>query len=345
MRSFRIDKGITDVVDNINAIIEDEDIDMVVEVMGGCGIVKTVVLESLKCGKSVVSANKVLIAECVDEIKNAVSAGEGKAIFAYEAAVCGGIPIIQSLQRCVSDDIVHEVMGICNGTTNDMLGKMELGADYAEVLKEAQDLGFAEADPADDVEGYDVRAKISIFTKVVFGTTVPVESIPCKGITDVSSVDFGYAKLLGEGCTIKFIGTATRLSEYGEHEGAISVYVAPVIVPLNDLLASARGADNAVAVKSSNLGVKLYTGPRTGRFPTANSVVADIFRVASGNASSDPFPLTSKIGINNDYSSEFYIRISFQDELGIIKRVGEIAEESGMSSDCMSRDGSNSIVL
>jgi homoserine dehydrogenase len=328
-RSFQINKGVTSIVTDVNSIIEDDDIDMVVEVMGGVGLAKTVVMQSLKNGKSVVTANKALIAECIDEIKASVLASKGKTRFAYEASVCGGIPIIQALQGCFTGDIIHEVMGICNGTTNYMLGKMEEGADYGEVLKEAQDLGFAEADPSADVEGHDVRAKISILAKLAFGTTVPVESIPCMGITEISSVDFEYAKLLG--CTVKLVGTAERLSEYGEHDGALSVYVAPKLVPLTHLLATARGAGNAVSVKSANLGVTAYTGPGAGRFPTANSVVADICRVASGNACSDPFPLTSSIEIDGDYTSAFYIRITFQDELGIIRIVGELAERSGVS--------------
>jgi len=158
---------VTSIVTDVNSIIEDDDIDMVVEVMGGVGLAKTVVMQSLKNGKSVVTANKALIAECIDEIKASVLASKGKTRFAYEASVCGGIPIIQALQGCFTGDIIHEVMGICNGTTNYMLGKMEEGADYGEVLKEAQDLGFAEADPSADVEGHDVRAKISILAKLV----------------------------------------------------------------------------------------------------------------------------------------------------------------------------------
>ncbi len=210
-----------------------------------------------------------------------------------------------------------------------MLGKMETGVDYDEVLQEAQALGYAEADPTADVEGHDVRAKIAILAKLAFGTTVPVDSIPCKGISDISSVDFEYAQLLG--CTIKLVGTAVRLSDFSEHDGALSVSVAPKVVPLSHHLASARGAGNAIAVKSSNLGSTSYTGPGAGRFPTANSIVADICRVAAGMAHSDPFPLQTKIPIDNEYTSEFYIRVSFQDELGIIRRIGELAEECGVS--------------
>ena len=326
-RSFQIDQDVTLVVTDIKSIVEDDNIDLVVEVMGGTEIAKTVVLESLKRGKSVVSANKTLIAECMNEIRDA--ALQSKSKFAYEAAVCGGIPVIQALQTCFAGDIIHVVMGICNGTTNYMLEKMEEGADYYEVLKEAQELGFAEADPTADVEGHDVRAKIAILAKLAFGTTVDVDSIPCMGITEISSVDFEYAKLLN--CTIKLIGTAERLSDFGEHDGDLSVYVAPKLVPIPHLLSTTREAGNAVAIISANLGITSYTGPGAGRFPTANSVVSDICRVAAGSACSDPFPLISNIEIDNDYSSEFYIRISFHDELGIIRRVGELAEINGVS--------------
>jgi len=180
-RDFQNDKRSTEIVTDINSIVNDKDIDLVVEVMGGTSLAKSAVLESLKQGKSVVTANKALIAENLEEIvgvlnqvnervvgKEAVTAGDGGNVkFAYEASVCGGIPVIQVLQSCYTGDIINEVMGICNGTTNFMLGKMEAGADYDEVLKEAQDLGFAEADPSADVDGYDVRAKIAILAKVI----------------------------------------------------------------------------------------------------------------------------------------------------------------------------------
>ena len=221
--------------------------------------------------------------------------------------------------------------GICNGTTNYMLGKMEEGADYDVVLKEAQDLGYAEADPTADVEGHDVRAKIAILAKLAFGTTVPVESIPCRGISQLASIDFEYARLLD--CTIKLVGTAVRQSQFGEHDGALSVYVAPKVVPKSHLLASARGCGNAVVVDSANLGIASYAGPGAGRYPTAHSVVADICRIASGATSADPFPLRSSASmeIDHDFSSPFYVRISFQDGLGIIRRVGELAERYGIS--------------
>jgi len=211
-----------------------------------------------------------------------------------------------------------------------MLGKMEEGAEYDDALKEAQDLGYTETDPAADVEGHDVRAKIAILAKLAFGTTVHPASIPCQGITPILPIDFEYAKILD--CTIKLIGTATRLSEFGEHDGALSVYVSPKLVPNSHILASIKGGGNAVTIDSANIGTSTFTGPGFGRFPTANSVVADVCRIASNTIYADPFPLEStSVAIDSDYSSCFYIRISFQDELGIIRKIGELAEGCGIS--------------
>jgi homoserine dehydrogenase len=356
-RDFVIDTSITEVVTDVQSILQDDDIDVVVEVMGGTGIARTVVEEALKNKKAVVTANKALLAEYLDEMHQL--ALENNATLAFEAAVCGGIPIIQTLHSCYSGDIITEVMGICNGTTNYMLGKMEHGADYDEVLNEAQNLGFAEADPTADVEGHDVRAKICLLAKLAFGTTVKVEDVPCRGITKVTPVDFEYAKLLG--CTIKLVGTARRLPLHGksswllsnsflfrkdvlicmfsfpnfhhpgQYDGPLSVFVAPAVVPNTHLLASARSNGNAVAVSSSNMGTCSYTGPGAGRFPTANSVVADIVRVANGQAMINPFPIQTQLELDPDYTSPHYIRIPFQDALGIIRKVGELAEEHGIS--------------
>lgn len=196
-------------------------------------------------------------------------------------------------------------------------------------MKEAQDLGYAEADPTADVGGHDVRAKIAIMAKLAFGTTVDVQTIPCMGVTNISVVDFEYAKSMG--CTIKLVGTAVRQSEFGEHDGALSVYVSPKLVPVGHLLASAKGCGNAVAIDSANLGITSYTGPGAGRYPTANSIVSDIMRVANNSCHSQPFPLSSNIEIDNDYVSAFYIRISFQDGLGIVRTVGELAQSQGVS--------------
>jgi len=327
-RDFSIDETQTVFTADLNDILNDSTIDMVVEVMGGTDLAKTCVLSSLANGKSVVTANKALLAEYMDEISNAVA--EHSQQLGFEAAVCGGIPIINVFQSCYAGDVIQEVSGIMNGTTNYMLCKMEKGSDYDEVLKEAQDLGYAEADPTADVEGYDVRAKISVLAKLAYGKTVPVETIPCTGISSITSIDFEYAKLMG--CTIKLIGTAARLSKYGEYDGPLSVHVSPKVVSMRDMFGTASGSGNIVAVKSSNMGVATYAGPGAGRFPTANSIVADIYRIAKNVNPSNPFPLsTVDLEIDNDYFSAFYIRISFQDALGIIRRVGELSEKHHVS--------------
>jgi hypothetical protein len=211
-----------------------------------------------------------------------------------------------------------------------MLGKMQEGAEYDEVLREAQDLGYAEADPTADVEGHDVRAKICILAKLAFGTTVLPSQVPCRGISQITSVDFEYAKTLK--CTIKLVGTATRLSNYGEHDGPLSVYVSPQMVSRYHLLASAHGSGNAIAIKSANMGTTTsYMGPGAGRFPTANSIVADVLRIVNHVQPHNPFPLETNMELEPDYTSAFYIRIPFMDSLGIIRKIGELAETHGVS--------------
>lgn len=217
-------------------------------------------------------------------------------------------------------------MGIMNGTTNFMLCQMEEGTDYAAVLAEAQRLGFAEADPTADVEGHDVQAKIALLAKLAFGVTVPVEAVPCSGISRVSVVDFEYAKIMRS--TIKLLGTASRNAD-----GSVAVFVSPAMVPLNGSLAAARGPGNTVLIHTENMGAVSFAGPGAGRFPTANSVVADIIRLATGQVVKEAFPLEDggKTVINNDYSARFYLRVRCSDGLGIIRAVGQAAENCNVS--------------
>lgn len=341
-RDFHIDPSRTTVTDSVDSVLDDPSINVVVEVMGGVTLARSAVLKALQSGKHVVTANKALIASCMRELHDAQSAGARRfpsqpPVFSFEAAVCGGIPIIASLHSTYAFDTVTSVVGICNGTTNYMLCKMEQGADYLAVLREAQALGFAEADPTADVEGHDVRSKISILATLSFGgVVVPPEKIPTVGISQLSSLDFEYAKLLG--CTVKLLGVAARAPKFGEHDGPLAVYVSPHLVPLQHALAGARGAGNAVVVKSTNLGVHSYAGPGAGRYPTANSVVADLERIARGAACDKPFganfgaaPSKDDVEIDGDYSAPFYIRFTIKDGLGIIRKVGEVAEKNGIS--------------
>jgi homoserine dehydrogenase len=331
-RSFHVDETRTVLTTDPDSILLDDSLDCIIECMGGTGLAKRVVTTALKQNQAVVTANKALLAEHLDELILLAAANKQQpSRLAFEAAVCGGIPIIQTLQRCYTGDVIHNVAGIMNGTTNYMLTKMaEDGADYAAVLKEAQDLGFAEADPTADVEGHDVRAKIALLAKIAFGKTVAVDEIPCTGISKLTAVDFEYAALLQS--TIKLVGTARRLPGLTEFDGALTVYVAPAMIPYKHRLAGIRGAGNAVMVQSANMGICSYTGPGAGRYPTANSIVADVHRVASGAVQVPPFPEDKdNLLLDSNYGASFYIRIPFCDSLGIIRTTGELAERHGIS--------------
>ncbi|KAL3896111.1 MAG: hypothetical protein SGPRY_013345 [Prymnesium sp.] len=217
-RDFKIPEGCT-ITDDIEEILSDDAVETVVEVMGGTTLAKDVIMRSLKAGKNVVTANKALIAQdlpLIQKTLDEVNAGREKPVqFRFEAAVCGGIPIIRSLQSDFLGDEVSKVSGIINGCTNFMLSNMEGGGlSYADALKEASVLGYAEADPTLDVGGFDARSKLRILMKLAFGIDVEEDEIPCRGITEVTATDFEYAKLLVG--TVKLLGVA-QLDE-GKHD-------------------------------------------------------------------------------------------------------------------------------
>jgi len=302
-----------ELVGDAMAIINDDTIDTVVEVMGGTGLCKDLVYAAIAKGKNIITANKALLAECLPEILEMVAAN--KVQLGYEAAVCGGIPIIHTLQKDYLGDEVQQICGIMNGTTNFMLSKMEAeGVDYANVLKEAQDLGFAEADPTADVGGFDVRAKIALLARLGFGTYIDCEDIPTDGITEVSSDDFMYAKHLK--ATIKLLGVARMSND------VLTIMVAPHLVPHSNPIASINGATNIVNVISSNLGSSFFVGQGAGGLPTANSVISDILAMGQGQCST-AFPKTVAAKIDNDFVACFYMRFKVKDQVGIIKCIAD----------------------
>lgn len=309
-RDFQI-KSNCKLVTNYDEILKDPEINVVIELMGGITHAKDVVMGAIAAGKHVVTANKALIAAYLPVIQEALAANP-TVRFNYEAAVCGGIPIIHTLQTDFLADNIQKVMGIMNGTTNFMLCKMEdEGAEYEVALKEAQALGFAESDPTADVEGHDVQAKISLLAKLAFGCTVPWETVPTVGISKLTAVDFEYAAMLKS--TIKLLGTASV-----NPDKSLAVYVSPVMVPLSSPLASAKGPGNMVLVTSTNMGNSTFAGPGAGRFPTANSILNDVLRIALGTTI-DPFPLDCDVRLDNDYLTTFYVRIKVADGLGIVR--------------------------
>jgi len=342
-RDFAIDAAHTSLTTDPNELLADE-IDCVVEVAGGCGVAKDLVLDALqKKAKVVVTANKALLAEHLSTIEAAAAVANTP--LGYEAAVCGGIPIISALSTAYTGDAIQSVAGICNGTTNFMLSAMAKDdtIQYADILKQAQDLGYAEADPTADVEGHDVRAKIAILAKLAFGTTVSVDDIPCAGITKITSADFAYAKDKLS-CTIKLVGTAA------DDNGELSVYVTPALVPFTHMLASIDGSGNCVSVTSANMGTCSFTGPGAGRFPTANSVVADIYRAAEKSLPATAFPVPRSCAnktftLNPDYTSDFYVRIPTNDTSSISEKIVALGREMGLEVPALSVEGACALAV
>jgi len=323
-----------EIVTDYSEILDDPSIDLAVEVMGGTTDAKNVVYEALRKRKHVVTANKALIAAYLPEIEsllnevNASSRDEESVEFRYEAAVCGGIPIIRSLQSDFVGDEIASICGIINGCTNYMLTAMDrMGQSYDEALKQASKLGYAEADPTLDVGGFDARSKLNILMRLAYGMTVSEEEISCRGITELTKVDFEYAKMLGG--TIKLVGVARRVDAEGQK---VAAFVSPAYISSDETLASVSGATNAIDVVSKNLQATTYIGQGAGRFPTANSCINDIVSLARGDKT--PLPFNAKndsIKFVNDYKSSFYIRIKYRDTLGITRQCGEICEKAGVS--------------
>lgn len=318
-----------EIVTSYDDILDDDSIDMVVEVMGGTTDAKDVVYKALKKGKDVVTANKALIAAHLKEIEdllNEVNEGRKEKVeFRYEAAVCGGIPVIRSLQSDFPGDDVEMISGIINGCTNFMLTAMDQkGQSYEDALAEASRLGYAEADPTLDVGGFDARSKLKILMRLAFGIDVEEDEISCKGITELTKVDFEYAKMLGG--TIKLLGVAKQIGD-----GKVAAFVSPSYITPDDSLAAVNGATNALRVISSNLISSTYIGQGAGRFPTANSCINDIVALAKGDKTPLPFNPHTDMKFSNDYESVFYLRLRYRDEVGITRQCGEICEKNGIS--------------
>ncbi len=256
------------VVSDFDTVVGDPEVDIVCECIGGIGIAYEFIKKCLEAGKSVVTCNKHLVAEKGLELL-AIAEARGTS-FVFEASVGGGIPIIRPLTNCLAGNRINEVFGIINGTTNYILTQMATeGWDFDYALKEAQRLGYAEADPAADIEGTDACRKICIMADLCFGHHIPPAKVDTRGITCVSSADSAYAESLGY--SIKLLGRAVR-----EEDGMVSIFVAPHFVPKTALLANVNGVMNAVVVRGDSVGECLFYGAGAGRYPTASAMVGDI---------------------------------------------------------------------
>ncbi|WP_461818373.1 homoserine dehydrogenase [Faecalimonas sp.] len=291
------------IVSDFEQIIQDEEIKVVVEVLGGIEPAYTFVKRSLEAGKSVVTSNKELVAQCGAEL---LALAEKKQVnFLYEASVGGGIPIIRSLHQALTGDEIEEIIGILNGTTNYMMTKMfSEGVEYDEVLKEAQDKGYAERNPEADVEGHDACRKIAILSSVILGKCVDYKEIYTEGITKITATDMKYAKKLGK--TIKLLASAKREGD------KISAMVSPCLLNDSHPLYHVDGVFNAVFVKGNMLGDAMFYGSGAGKLPTASAVVGDVVdavknmgRVVMPVWTEEKITLTDKA----DTEKKFFVRM------------------------------------
>ena len=292
------------IVHDFEQIVNDEEVDVVVEVMGGIEPANTFVRRSLEAGKSVVTSNKALVAKHGAELLK--TAKEHQVNFLFEASVGGGIPIIRSLNNALTGDEIEEITGILNGTTNYMMTKMFYdGADYNEVLKEAQDNGYAERNPEADVEGYDACRKIAILSSIISGRRVDFEEIYTEGITKMTVQDILYAKKMG--MTIKLLASAKR------EDDCMSAIVAPFLLLPSHPLYNIDGVFNSVFVKGNMLGDAMFYGSGAGKLPTASAVVGDIVDVVKNKGrnvmaswTEEKLELKSK----GDMKRKFFVRMS-----------------------------------
>ena len=320
------DTSNVNVARDVFEVVDNPDIDILVELIGGTTIAKELVIKAIERGKHVVTANKALIAEYGNEIF--AKAEENGVSVAYEAAVAGGIPIIKSLREGLAANRIQWVAGIINGTGNFILTEMkEKGRDFNDVLKEAQDLGYAEADPTFDVEGIDAAHKLAILASIAFGMPLKFDRVFTEGISKITPEDVKYAEELGY--RIKHLGL-TRRSDQG-----IELRVHPTLIPANRLIANVNGVMNAVMVMSDAVGATLYYGAGAGAEPTASAVVADVVDVARA-ITNDPGKRVPSLAFEADQllDSEvlpieevetcYYVRMKAKDTPGVMSRISGI---------------------
>ena len=328
--------GVT-VVNDARAVIANPDIDIVIELIGGYGIAKALVLEAIAAGKHVVTANKALLAVHGTEIFAAASA-KGVMV-AFEAAVAGGIPIIKALREGLTANSIQWIAGIINGTTNFILSEMrDKGLDFDVVLKEAQRLGYAEADPTFDIEGVDAAHKATIMSAIAFGIPVQFDKAYVEGITKLGASDIRYAEQLGY--RIKLLGITKRT------QAGVELRVHPSLVPAKRLIANVEGAMNAVVVHGDAVGTTLYYGKGAGSEPTASAVIADLVDITRLHTA-DPLNRVPHLAFQPDAMSDlqvlpmsevvtsYYLRLRVADKAGVLARVAGIMAGAGISIDAV----------
>jgi homoserine dehydrogenase len=318
-------------------IIANPEIDIVIELIGGYGIAKSLVLEAIAAGKHVVTANKALLAVHGTEI---FAAAQAKGVMvAFEAAVAGGIPIIKALREGLTANSIQWVAGIINGTTNFILSEMrDKGLDFGVVLKEAQRLGYAEADPSFDIEGVDAAHKVTLMSAIAFGIPVQFDKAYVEGITQLGAADIKYAEQLGY--RIKLLGITKRTAQ------GVELRVHPSLVPTQRLIANVEGAMNAVMVQGDAVGTTLYYGKGAGSEPTASAVIADLVDIARLHTA-DPLNRVPHLAFQPDAMSSlsvlpmsevvtsYYLRLRVADQAGVLAKLTGLLAQADISIDAV----------
>jgi len=336
-RAEELVKGRAKVVSDAKQVVNDPEIDVVVELIGGYGIAKELVLAAINNGKHVVTANKALLAVHGNEI---FAAAQAKGVTVnFEAAVAGGIPIIKALREGLTANRIEWIAGIINGTTNFILSEMrDKGLDFDVALKEAQRLGYAEADPTFDIEGVDAAHKATIMSAIAFGIPVQFDKAHVEGITKLSAIDIKYAEQLGY--RIKLLGITKKTKD------GIELRVHPTLIPTKRLIANVEGAMNAVQVMGDAVGTTLYYGKGAGAEPTASAVIADLVDVARLQTA-DPehrvphlaFQPGSMVNTTimpmGEITTSYYLRLRVADVTGVLADITRILADNSISIDAM----------
>jgi homoserine dehydrogenase len=336
-RARQITGGAVEVVSDGRRVVTDPDIDIVIELIGGDGIARELVMSAIANNKHVVTANKALLAKHGTEIFRA--AEEKGVMVAFEAAVAGGIPIIKALREGLTANRIQWIAGIINGTTNFILSEMrDKGLDFDVVLKQAQALGYAEADPTFDIEGVDAAHKATIMSAMAFGVPVQFDKAHVEGITQLSATDIRYAEQLGY--RIKLLGIARKVA------AGIELRVHPTLIPASRLIANVEGAMNAVLVQGDAVGATLYYGKGAGAEPTASAVIADLVDITR-LATADPEHRVPYLAFQSnemadtpilpmsEVTTSYYLRMRVADKPGVLADVTRILADASISIDAM----------
>ena len=333
----KVTQGACRVTDDAFSVVTDPEVDIVVELIGGYGVARELVLKAIASGKHVVTANKALLATHGNEIFKA--AQDKGVMVAFEAAVAGGVPIIKAVREGLAANRIEWIAGIINGTTNFILSEMrDKGLSFDAVLKEAQRLGYAEADPTFDIEGVDAAHKITILSALAFGTPMQFESAHIEGISKLDAKDIKYAEQLGY--RIKLLGITRRTPD------GIELRVHPTLVPAKRLIANVEGAMNAVLVQGDAVGATLYYGKGAGAEPTASAVIADLVDVTRLHTA-DPqnrvphmaFQPNQLVALPvlpmEEVQTCFYLRLRVEDEPGVLADITRVLADEKISIDAM----------